>query len=105
MAGEWAGEVLILTGPPGVGKSTIAHALATSCRVPAAHLHADDFWHFIKSGWIAPYLPAADTQNRIVINAVSAAAHACAAGGFFVVVDGIVGPWFLQCVRAAIRVP
>jgi predicted kinase len=91
MGAERAGEILILTGPPGAGKSTIAEALAGSSDVPAVHLHSDDFWRSIKHGWIAPYLPESDAQNRVVIDAISAAARAYARGGYFVVMDGIFG--------------
>jgi chloramphenicol 3-O-phosphotransferase len=98
-------EILILSGPPGAGKSTIADAMATSCHIPAVHIHSDDFWHFIKSGWIAPYLPESNTQNQVVIEAIIAAAHTYAKGGYFVVVDGIFGPWFLDRVLTATDVP
>lgn len=60
------------------------------------HLHADDFWHFIKHGAVAPYLPEAHEQNRVVVDVLAKAAQGYANGGYFVVVDGIVGPWFLQ---------
>jgi hypothetical protein len=46
-------------------------------------------------GALAPVLPEAHAQNAVVMEALAAAAHAYARGGYFVVVDGIIGPWFL----------
>jgi len=60
------------------------------------HLHSDDFWHFIKNGAIAPYLPEAHQQNKVVIDVLAKVADRYARGGYFVVLDGIIGPWFLQ---------
>ncbi len=59
------------------------------------HLHADDFWHFIKHGAIPPYLPEAHEQNRSVVRILANVAEGYARGGYFVLLDGIVGPWFL----------
>jgi energy-coupling factor transporter ATP-binding protein EcfA2 len=89
-------EILILTGPPGSGKTTIAEALVAACDVPTVHLRSDQFWRFIKIGLIAPYLPGAHRQNKVVLNALASSAGAFAGGGYFVVLDGVVGPWFLE---------
>lgn len=43
-----------------------------------------------------PWEPGADGQNRTVIRAIGASAAQFAAGGFTVVVDAIIGPWFLD---------
>ena len=89
------GTVIILTGPPGAGKSTVAGALARSSE-RGVHLHTDDFWHYIVAGAIAPHEPASAAQNQTVMNAIAGAAFTYASGGFTTVLDGIVGPWMLH---------
>lgn len=89
------GTVLVVTGPPAAGKTTVARTLATD-RTPSVHLHADDFWAFLTTGYVEPWLPAARQQNDVVIRAICDATRAFADGGYHVVLDGVIGPWFLE---------
>ena len=90
------GRIVILTGCPGTGKSTLAAQLARNSTLErSVHLHTDDFYHYLCKGYVPPYLPESNEQNGIVIEAFLACARRFAQGGYDVLVDGIIGPWFL----------
>lgn len=62
-----SGSLLILTGPPGAGKSTIGDILARESTQPSVHMHTDDFYdRYIKSGYVLPWLPESLKQNETV---------------------------------------
>ena len=88
------GSLLIVTGPPGAGKSTIAALLAASVS-PSVLVEGDRFHGFLASGAIPPWLPESNDQNTIVVEASALATGRFTRGGYFTVFDGIVGPWFL----------
>jgi predicted kinase len=95
--------VLILTGPPGVGKSTTAGILAARSN-RGVHLQADLFFHFIRSGYVEPWKRGSHEQNTVVMRAVADAAATYAGAGYFTVVDGVALPrWFLQPLRDSLR--
>lgn len=90
-----AAAIFVVTGPPAAGKTTLARML-TQRSEPSVHLHADDFWHFVSRGYVDPWLPEADAQNEVVMRAVCGTAAEFASGGYDVVLDGVLGPWFLR---------
>ena len=93
-------SLLVVTGSPGAGKSTVAALLASRVE-PSVLVAGDDFFGFLARGAIPPWLPASDRQNEVVTQAAGAAAGRFVAGGFETVYDGVVGPWFLPTFAAA----
>ena len=67
------GRIVIVTGPPGTGKSTAAETAAwASDMEKSICIRTDDFYHYLKKGAIPPHLPESDTQNGVVIEALQA---------------------------------
>ena len=84
------GEVIVVSGPPGVGKSTVARAVA-DLYDPSALVVGDDFFSYLRRGSIEPWLPEADAQNRAVLEAAGAACGRLSER-FTVVYDGVLWP-------------
>ena len=93
--------VTILTGPPGAGKTTVAALLAADAARPTVTLTTDVFYRSITTGFVPPYLAGSQRQNEVVADAIVGATTSYARGGYDVVLDGVVGPWFLDPFRAA----
>jgi adenylate kinase family enzyme len=94
--------VLILTGPPGAGKTSAAGILSRRFGA-GVHLESDVFFNFITAEYVEPWLPESHEQNEMVMRIVGEAAAAYAAGGYFTVIDGIVIPrLFLGTLREVI---
>ena len=91
------GRIVLISGAPGTGKSTVAALLAQNSALERSlHLHTDDFYDALRKGAIPPHLPGSESQNETVIEAFREAAKRFAQGGYDVVVDGVIGPWFLE---------
>lgn len=89
------GMIILMSGPCGSGKTTVSRLLADSSDGPAVHMHTDDFYGYIRRGYIPPWQDGSGDQNETVVNAAAACAREYALGGYRVFVDGVVGPWFL----------
>lgn len=98
------GELLVATGPPGAGKSTVATVLAAgfSC---SALVAGDQFFAFINQGYVAPWLAEAEAQNCVVIDAAAAATGRLAGGAYKVGYDGVITPSSVAEFAAACEVP
>ncbi len=94
------GSLLVVTGPPGAGKSTVARILVDRA-ARSVLVEGDLFFGFLARGAIEPWLPASNDQNTVVTRAAAAAAGCFAEGGFATVYDGVVGPWFLSTFATA----
>lgn len=93
-------DLIVVSGPPGAGKSTVAQSLVSSFE-PSALIAGDVFFGFLDRGYIDPWTSAAHRQNELVMEAAAAATGRLVAGGYTVVYDGVVGPWFLDSFLAA----
>ena len=64
---------MIVTGPPGAGKTTTSRLLAEASE-RAVHLESDRFFRFIASGYVEPWRPESHAQNTVVMGIVARAA-------------------------------
>ena len=92
--------MLVVTGPPGAGKSTVSAILAERFE-HSVLVEGDAFFRFLRTGAVDPWLPEAHGQNTVVTFAGGAAAGHYAQGGLNTVYDGVIGPWFLDDFVAA----
>ena len=92
--------LLLVTGPPGAGKSTVTRLVAERFE-PSALIDGDMFFQFLGPSAITPWLPQAREQNEVLTRAAARASGLFASEGYATVYDGVVGPWFLPTFAAA----
>ena len=87
------GFVVILSGPVGAGKTTVAARLALLLPPPAANIEGDAFWKFLATGTSAQ----SPHQNfKTIMKAMMTAAIPLALDGYNVIIDFSVPPKFLK---------
>ncbi|MCZ7567090.1 MAG: AAA family ATPase [Ardenticatenaceae bacterium] len=87
---------MIISGCPGTGKTSVAARMAEQSP-RGVHIVSDLFYRFIAHR-LLPILPESHDQNATVISAVARSVGAFAAGGYDMLVDGVIGPWFIPLV-------
>jgi hypothetical protein len=87
--------VLLLTGSPGCGKTTVAPLVADR-HEPSVCLDLDWFFAKVRKGFVEPWRSEAHTQNRVILGAAAEAVAAFAEGGYFTVAEGILYPFMLD---------
>lgn len=95
--------VLILSGPPGAGKSAVARELVKTADATAILIKGDTFWSFIAKGGVPPTKPQAQRKNLTVMQSMVAAARPFARQGYETIVDFSIGPWFLPAVQPFLK--
>ncbi|MEQ1786873.1 MAG: AAA family ATPase [Acidimicrobiales bacterium] len=92
-------SLVLVAGPPGAGKSTVSRLLAQTWDL-SVHLHKDDLYAWIASGYIEPWRDGSQDQNMAIAQASARAADTFVASGYTVIVDGVLSPWALEPYRA-----
>lgn len=97
-------EIVIISGPPGAGKSSVAEALCERYD-RTVHLETDDAYAWIRMGFIQPWKSGAARQNMMVSRAAARAATAFAQEQYGVFIDGVIGtmhlPAYIEELKAA----
>lgn len=84
-------ELVIVTGPPGAGKSTVAPLVADGF-ASSVLIAGDWFFGLWRRGAIDPWLPEAAPQTSVAFAAAAAAAGTFARADCTVVYDGFIPP-------------
>jgi predicted kinase len=87
--------LLLLTGSPGTGKTTVAPLVAAR-HERSVSLSLDWFFATIRRGAIEPWRKEAHGQNRAVLHAAAEACATFASEGYVCVAEGILFPFMLD---------
>jgi hypothetical protein len=85
--------IILLSGPVGAGKTTVARELIACSPGPMAYIEGDIFWSFIARG--SERLPR-NKNFKMIMTAMVAAAMPYALYGYETILDFSMPPWFLE---------
>jgi energy-coupling factor transporter ATP-binding protein EcfA2 len=94
-----SGQIVIMSGPPGSGKTSVAKALIPLLPQPVACIEGDRFWKFI----VKPDTRERHQNFRTLIRSMTAACIPFARSDFTVVLDFSIPPAMLDTLRTIVK--
>lgn len=97
-------QIVIISGPPGAGKSSVAEALCQRYD-RTAHIDVDVVRAMVRMGAAKPWGPGAEAQRqrRLEARNVCGLARNFVDALFGVFIDGVIGPYGLAAYRQELR--